>query len=46
MIFTIWQFMRNMESEKAREQERAQEREAREQEREAREQEREPKANS
>ena len=33
MIFTIWQFMRNLEAEKARDQEREQEREAREQER-------------
>ena len=41
MIFTIWQFMRNLEAEKARDQEREQERETRQQEREAREQERE-----
>ena len=33
MIFTIWQFMRNLEAEKARDQEREQEREARQQER-------------
>ena len=41
MIFTIWQFMRNLEAEKARDQEREQERKARDQEREEREQERE-----
>ena len=33
MIFTIWQFMRNLEAEKARDQEREQERKAREEER-------------
>ena len=33
MIFTIWQFMRNLEAEKARDQEREQERKARQQER-------------
>lgn len=41
MIFTIWQFMRNLEAQKARDQEREQERETRQQEREARAQERE-----
>ena len=40
MIFTIWQFMRNLEAEKARDQEREEERKAREEERKAREEER------
>ena len=40
MIFTIWQFLRNQEAEKARDQEREEERKAREQERQAREEER------
>ncbi len=40
MIFTIWQFLRNREAEKARDQEREEERKAREEERKAREQER------
>ena len=40
MIFTIWQFLRNREAEKARDQEREEERNAREQERLARERER------
>ena len=37
MIFTIWQFMRNLEAEKARDQEREEERKAREEERKSRE---------
>ena len=40
MIFTIWQFLRNREAEKARDQEREEERKAREEERKAREEER------
>ena len=36
MIFTIWQYLRNQEAEKAREQEREEERKAREEERKAR----------
>ena len=40
MIFTIWQFLRNQEAEKAREQEREEERKARSEERKQREQER------
>lgn len=40
MIFTIWQFLRNQEAEKARNQEREEERKAREEERKAREEER------
>ena len=41
MIFTIWQFMRNQEAEKAREAERAEERKTREEERKAQQAERE-----
>ena len=40
MIFTIWQFMRNLEAEKARDQEREEERKARDEERKARDEER------
>lgn len=40
MIFTIWQFLRNQEAEKARNQEREEERRVREEERKAREEER------
>ncbi len=40
MIFTIWQFLRNQEAEKARNQEREEERRVREEERRAREEER------
>ena len=40
MIFTVWQFLRNQEAEKARNQEREEERNAREEERRVREEER------
>lgn len=40
MLFTIWQFLRNQEAERARNQEREEERKAREEERKAREEER------
>ena len=40
MIFTIWQYLRNQEAEKAREQEREEERKEREEERKARQEER------